>query len=53
MDEKTKKMKFLQLQFCMLMMACTLLPDFWSLLGVPDFDVPILTWRRSAARRWA
>ena len=39
MDEKTKKMKFLQLQFCMLMMACTLLPDFWSLLGVPDFDV--------------
>lgn len=32
-------MKFLQLQFCMLMMACTLLPDFWSLLGVPDFDV--------------
>ena len=39
MDEKTKKMKFLQLQFCMLMMACTLLPDFWSLLGVPSFDV--------------
>ena len=39
MDEKTKKLKFLQLQFCMLMMACTLLPDFWSLLGVPAFDV--------------
>lgn len=39
MDEKTKKMKFLQFQFCLLMLACTLLPDFWSLLGVPDFDI--------------
>lgn len=45
MEEKVKKQKFLQLQFCMLLVACTLLPDFTSLVGslfgVPDFDIPV------------
>lgn len=45
MEEKERKQKFLQLQFCMLLLACTLLPDFNSLvssfLGVPDFDIPV------------
>ncbi|WP_297273113.1 hypothetical protein [uncultured Bacteroides sp.] len=41
MEEKVKKQKFLQLQFCMLLVACTLLPDFGSLLGIPDFDIPV------------
>lgn len=41
MEEKQKKQKFLQLQFCMLLLACTLLPEFGSLLGIPDFDVTI------------
>lgn len=37
MDERIKKQKFLQLQFCMLLLVCTLLPDLGSLLGLPDF----------------
>lgn len=41
MNEKTKKQNFLQLQFCLLLLACTLLPDIQSLLGIPDFDVPV------------
>ncbi len=41
MDEKVKKQKFLQLQFCMLLLVCTLLPDLESLLGLPDFDVAV------------
>lgn len=41
MDEKVKKQKFLQLQFGMLLLACTLLPDWGSLLGVSDFDIPV------------
>lgn len=40
------KQKFLQLQFCMLLLACTLLPDLGSLvgslLGLPNLDVPVL-----------
>ena len=39
MDEKMKRQKFLQLQFGMLLVVCTLLPDFGSLLGIPDFDI--------------
>lgn len=39
------KQKFLQLQFCMLLVVCTLLPDFGSLvgslIGMPDFDIPV------------
>lgn len=41
MEDRTKKQKFLQLQFCMLLVACTLLPDLGSLLGIPDFDIPV------------
>lgn len=41
MEEKVKKQKFLQLQFSMLLVVCTLLPDLGSLLGVPDFDIPV------------
>lgn len=40
MEERQKKQKFLQLQFCMLLVICTLLPDFQSLLGL-DFDIPV------------
>ena len=42
MNEKEKKQKFLQLQFCMLLLALTLLPEFslTSLLGLPSFDIP-------------
>lgn len=39
------KQKFLQLQFCMLLVVCTLLPDWGSLvgslIGMPDFDIPV------------
>lgn len=41
MEEKQRKQKFLQLQFCVLLLACTLLPDFGTLLGIPDFDIPV------------
>lgn len=41
MDEKVRKQKFLQLQFCMLLLVCTLLPDLSSLLGLPDFSVSV------------
>ena len=43
MNEKEKKQKFLQLQFCMLLLALTLLPEFslTSLLGLPSFDIPV------------
>lgn len=41
MDEKVKKQKFLQLQFGMLLLVCTLLPDWGSLLGIPGFDFPV------------
>lgn len=41
MDERIKKQKFLQLQFCMLLLVCTLLPDLGSLLGLPDFSVAV------------
>ena len=33
MENKTKKMQFLQLQFCTLLVICTLLPDFSSIAG--------------------
>lgn len=40
------KQKFLQLQFCMLLLACTLLPDLGSLvgslLGLSNLDIPVL-----------
>ena len=36
-----KRQKFLQLQFGMLLVVCTLLPDFGSLLGIPDFDIAV------------
>lgn len=39
------KQKFLQLQFCTLLVVCTLLPDLGSLVGsltgMPDFDIPV------------
>lgn len=41
MEEKVKKQKFLQLQFCMLLLMCTLLPDLGSLIGIPNFDIPV------------
>lgn len=41
MDEKVRKQKFLQFQFCMLLLVCTLLPDLGSLLGLPDFSVSV------------
>lgn len=41
MEEREKKQKFLQLQFCMLLTVCTLLPDLGSMLGLPDFDIPV------------
>lgn len=41
MEAEVKKQKFLQLQFCMLLVVCTLLPDLGSLLGIPDFDIPV------------
>lgn len=43
MEEKEKKQKFLQLQFCMLLLALTLLPEFslTAILGLPSFDIPV------------
>ena len=41
MDEKVKKQRFLQLQFCMLLLVCTLLPDLGALLDLPSFDVAV------------
>lgn len=41
MEDKVRKQKFLQLQFCMLLLMCTLLPDLGSLLGLPDLDIPV------------
>lgn len=45
MKENEKKQKFVQLQVCMLLLACTLLPDFGSLvssiIGISDFDIPV------------
>lgn len=41
MEERLEKQKFLQLQFCLLLVSCTLLPDFNSLFGVLDFDIPV------------
>ena len=41
MDEKAKKQRFLQLQFCMLLLVCTLLPDLGALLDLPSFDVAV------------
>lgn len=37
-----KKQKFLQLQFCLLLLMCALLPDWSSLLGAPSLDIPVL-----------
>lgn len=42
MDETIKKQKFVQLQFCLLLLVCTLLPDFTSLIGLPSVDIPVL-----------
>ena len=42
MDETMKNQKFLQLQFCLLLLVCTLLPDLGSLLGAPNLDIPVL-----------
>lgn len=41
MEERLEKQNFLQLQFCLLLVACTLLPDFNSLFGVLDFDISV------------
>ncbi len=42
MEERVKNQKFLQLQFCLLLLACALLPDLGSLIGMPSMDVPVL-----------
>ncbi len=41
MEEMTKKQMFVQLQFCLLLLMCTLLPDLSSLIGVPDFSISV------------
>ena len=43
MEEKVKKQKFLQLQFCTLLLVLTLLPEMnvASVFGVPDIDIPV------------
>lgn len=56
MNEKEKKQKFLQLQFCMLLLALTLLPEFslTSLLGLPSltFLCFVASWRDLLAVAW-
>lgn len=37
-----KNQKFLQLQFCLLLLMCSLLPDLGSLIGMPSLDIPVL-----------
>lgn len=41
MEARLQKQKFLQLQFCLLLVICTLLPDFSSLFSLTDFDIPV------------
>lgn len=41
MEERVKKQMFVQLQFCTLLTVCTMLPEFTSLLGIPDFDFSV------------
>lgn len=41
MEEMVKKQMFVQLQFCTLLTVCTMLPEFTSLLGIPDFDFSV------------
>ncbi len=41
MEARLEKQKFLQLQFCLLLLICTLLPDLNSLFGLIDFDIPV------------
>ena len=42
MDERMKNKKFLQLQFCLLLLVCALLPDLGSFIGAPSLDIPAL-----------
>jgi len=42
MDERMKNQKFLQLQFCLLLLVCALLPDLGSFIGVSSLDIPVL-----------
>lgn len=42
MEENVKKQKFVQLQFCIMLVICTLLPDFGSVIGVSNLDVSVL-----------
>lgn len=42
MDERMKDQKFLQLQFCLLLLVCALLPDLGSFIGAPSLDIPAL-----------
>ena len=37
-----KNQKFLQLQFCLLLLMCALLPDLGSFIGMPSLDIPVL-----------
>lgn len=37
-----KNQKFLQLQFCLLLLICALFPDLGSLIGMPSLDIPVL-----------
>lgn len=41
MEERVKKQTFVQLQFCTLLVVCTMLPELKSLLGVPGFDFSV------------
>ena len=42
MDERMKNQKFLQLQCCLLLLVCALLPDLGSFIGAPSLDIPAL-----------
>lgn len=43
MEEKERKQKFLQLQFCLLLLALTVLPEFniGAVFGLPSFNIPV------------
>lgn len=44
MEEKERKQKFLQLQFCMLLLALTMLPEFSlaAVVGMSGFNIPVM-----------
>lgn len=46
MDELTKKKQFLQLQFCLVLLVCSLLPDFGNMItaaiGLGGLSIPVI-----------